>query len=94
MKAYELEYRAHMRALYQMAEERDWSFTRLGVLLDKMEAVRVARARLRSAETPEGEALARWTLNDSRSDLVGLMNAWCLTLEQKRNIRWLELNTE
>lgn len=94
MKANEFEYRAHMRALYRMADERDWSFTRLGVLLDKMEQVRVARARFMASETPECEALARWTLNDRRSELVHLMHAWCLTDEQKANIAWLEHNTE
>ena len=94
MKATENEYRAHMSALYRMAKSRDWDFTRMCVLLAKMESVWVARKRFHAAETPESEALARWTLNDRRSDLMCLMSAWCLTEGQKDNILWLVQNTE
>lgn len=94
MKAFEIEYRAHMRAIYDMAEERNWRFSRLGALLDKMEALRVARARFEDSETPESEALARWTLEDRRSELNQMMHAWCLTEYEKDNIRWFEMNAE
>lgn len=94
MKATENVYRAHMSELYKMVENRGWDFCLMHVLLEKMERVRVAKARFHAAETPESEALARWTLGDRRSELLTFMHAWSLNQDEKANVRWLVLNTD
>lgn len=93
MKATEIEYRAHMRALYKMVEKVGWSFIQMCVLLDLMQQVRVARVHLKDAETREGEALARWSLQDKRNELIDFMLSWGLSQGEMENIWWLEQNT-
>ncbi len=76
-------------SLEKWMKQCDYEVTERWRVYDKIRLVIFYRKQLDLAETPETEALARWSLNDARNDLDALMNAKCFPEIIRHKVRSL-----
>lgn len=76
-------------ALEKWMNECDYEVTERWRVFDKIRLVIFYHNQFKMAETPETEALARWSLNDAENDLAALMNAKCFPDDLRRKVRSL-----
>lgn len=76
-------------ALEKWMNECDYEVTERWRVYDKIRLVIFYRKQLDLAETPETEALARWSLGDARNDLDALMSAKCFPEIIRHKVRSL-----
>lgn len=78
-----------LKALEKWMNECDYEVTERWRVYDKIRLVIFYHNQFKMAETPETEALARWSLSDAENDLATLMNAKCFPEELRRKVRSL-----
>lgn len=84
---YTICYGADMRCLYQVLLNRQKNIVEVHKLFGRMFNCIWYRRKLAEAETPEGESLARWSIEDADKELSEIMSAWCL-LDSDKNLIW------
>lgn len=80
-------YGADMRCLFQLLLNRQKDIVEVHKLLGRMFNCIWYRRKLAVAETPEGESLARWSIDLADTELREIMRAWCL-LDSDRALIW------
>lgn len=80
-------YKADMRDLFQLLLNREKNAVEVHKLFGRMFNCIWYRRKLAEAETPEGESLARWSMQEADNELRELMSAWCL-FEGDKNLIW------
>lgn len=78
-----------LQALEKWMNVCDYEVTERWRVYDKIRLVIFYHNQFKMAETPETEALARWSLNDAENNLATLMNAKCFPEELRRKVRSL-----
>lgn len=78
-----------LRALEKWMNECDYEVTERWRVFDKIRLVIFYHNQFKMAETPETEALARWSLDDAENNLAELMHAKCFPEELRRKVRSL-----
>lgn len=76
-------YNAYRWAFIRMILRHDWSIEDLNIILGYMKSVIYERRRLQKTISPEETSLVRWALNDARVELDSMMNARCLSEQEK-----------
>lgn len=82
---YTLGYAVAMRDLFGLLIQREKNVVEVSKLFSAMNDCIDARRDFQRSETPESEALARWRMDTTDTNLSSLMRAWCL-LEGERDI--------
>lgn len=82
-------YNAYRWVFIRMSLRHDWSIEDLHLILGYMKSVIYERRRLQQTISPEETSLVRWALNDARVALDAMMNARCLSEQEKDIIRKL-----
>ena len=82
-------YQADMKCLFAILLQRGKNVVEVHKLLGRMFNCIWYRRKLKEAETHEGRALARWSINDADNELDALMAAWCLSDDDRSLIRQL-----
>lgn len=83
--SYTLGYAVAMKDLFGLLIQREKNVVEVSKLFSAMNVCIRARRDFQRSETPESEALARWSMDRADTELSTLMRAWCL-LEGERDI--------
>lgn len=68
---------------------RDMTVGSYRSIFDHIYYVSVYQKRFLESETPEGEALARWSLGEARDNLEHIMQVLCFDNSLKEKIRYI-----
>lgn len=82
---YTLLYKSDMTCLFGILLDRNKNVVEAHKLFERMNDCILSRRRFEKSETPESEALARWSIERAENELRELMRAWCL-LDTERNL--------
>lgn len=77
----------HLNKVWQYFAKDNWDLIPVYQITHSMYLVFFYRNQLERANTPETESLARWSLNDAKSNLVAKMHQYGLPEDIKKSIK-------